>query len=395
MSETEHDNKPLAAADSLGELSPPTSPEAPGEVATQSDTPPEAKPVQPPPVISAPPAKASGGKGLLWFFVLLLIVAVGGLGWLVWQQQTQLLGLQTGQDSTGSREAAVLARLQALEGLRESLEAQLQDQARTFEARVAQQGERLGTLQQDMLNVRLQRNTEVATPASVLLAEARGLLRLGRERVLAYQDIDTALGLYLAADEVLMVINDPGIQLIRQTLQRETDTLRGVRKPDIAGIHVQLGRLKVAVETLPLGDDESNTLAGFRSAGNAAAEEGGWINSLKAGLSRYFVISRQAEPVRPRISEEGVALLRLDISLQLEQARLALVQGDTRLYQQTIDATAASIRSWAESAAAAPLLTSLEGLRSAPLLPDLPPLGAALNALRTLNGEASTFEEQP
>lgn len=344
----------------------------------------------------APAAKASGGKGLLWFFVLLLIIATGGLGWLVWQQQTQLLDLQAVQDNTGSRDAAVLARVQALEGLRDSLDAQLRQQDERFEARGAQQAERLGSLQQDVLNMRLQRNTDVPTPASVLLAEARGLLRLGRERVLADQDIESAVGLYLAADEVLMIIDDPGIQLIRQTLQRETDTLRGVRMPDIAALHAQLGQLKAAVETLPLGSDPNTGLAGFASAGRAAEEEaGGWMNSLKAGLSRYFVLSRQAEPVRPRISDEGVALLRLDISLQLEQARLALMQGDTRLYQQTIDATAASIRSWAESSAAAPLLTSLEALRSASLMPDLPPLGAALNALRSLSGGASTLEEQP
>lgn len=344
----------------------------------------------------APAAKASGGKGLLWFFVLLLVIATGGLGWLVWQQQTQLLDLQAVQDNTGSRDAAVLARVQALESLRDSLDAQLRQQDERFEARGAQQAERLGSLQQDVLNMRLQRNTDVPTPASVLLAEARGLLRLGRERVLADQDIESAVGLYLAADEVLMIIDDPGIQLIRQTLQRETDTLRGVRMPDIAALHAQLGQLKAAVETLPLGSDPNTGLAGFASAGRAAEEEaGGWMNSLKAGLSRYFVLSRQAEPVRPRISDEGVALLRLDISLQLEQARLALMQGDTRLYQQTIDATAASIRSWAESSAAAPLLTSLEALRSASLMPDLPPLGAALNALRSLSGGASTLEEQP
>ena len=344
----------------------------------------------------APAAKASGGKGLLWFFVLLLIIATGGLGWLVWQQQTQLLDLQAVQDNTGNRDAAVLARVQALESLRDSLAAQLRQQDERFEARGAQQAERLGSLQQDVLNMRLQRNTDVPTPASVLLAEARGLLRLGRERVLADQDIESAVGLYLAADEVLMIIDDPGIQLIRQTLQRETDTLRGVRMPDIAALHAQLGQLKAAVETLPLGNDQNTGLAGFASAGRAAEEEGGgWMNSLKAGLSRYFVLSRQAEPVRPRISDEGVALLRLDISLQLEQARLALMQGDTRLYQQTIDATAASIRSWAESSAAAPVLASLEALRSASLMPDLPPLGAALNALRSLSGGASTLEEQP
>src|SRR5690606_9723448 len=121
-------------------------------------------------------------------------------------------------------------------------------------AQVTGSAARLQEVQQQVQMLRLQRNTTTATPADVLLSEARSLLRQGRERLLAGQDVPVALSLYLAADEVLQQINDPAVQLVRQTLLRETDSLRGVRLPDIGSLHATLGDLLDGVEQWPLAN---------------------------------------------------------------------------------------------------------------------------------------------
>lgn len=358
---------------------------------------PEAEPA--PPIAAVKPARtSSGGRGLLWFCMLLLIAGTGSVGWQLWQQQATLVSLQAAQLSAAGREATLLLRLQEMDALRQSLEDELQRTAQTQEeasATLASELEQsLDTLQQDLLNLRLQSNTEVAMPADVLLAEARALLRLGRERLLADQDVQIALSLYRSADEVLSMINDPSVQPVRQTLRRESDSLRELQQADIAGMHAELGRLKDVVNGLSLanvGDPASR----FTAVDNAPRQEaGGWIDALQQWLGRYFVISRQAQPVRPRLSEEGKALIRLDITLQLEQARLALLQTDTRLYQQAVNAAAASIETWAAPEDAAPLLSSLETLRDTPIAPTLPPLGAALDAVRSLEAGAFDSREQ-
>src|SRR5690606_10541252 len=161
---------------------------------------------------------------------------------------------------------------------------------------------------QQVQMLRLQRNTTTATPADVLLAEARSLLRLGRERLLAGQDVPVALSLYLAADEVLQQINDPAVQLVRQTLLRETDSLRGVRQPDFGGMLAGRGVLLDCVTQWPLADrrSEAERRCVAREETPPAADSG-WLGGLQARLSRYFVVTRQEAPVQPLLSEEGMA----------------------------------------------------------------------------------------
>lgn len=358
-------------------------PDASQAAATDSSAP-EEPPVQPPPAKTArSPRPAS--RASFRFLFLLLLAGFGGLGWFSWQQLLQVQALQSRVNGQESRAAALQTRLEALSASNAALQEALQLATGELAVQATESAARLQEVQQQVQMLRLQRNTTTATPADVLLAEARSLLRLGRERLLAGQDVPVALSLYLAADEVLQQINDPAVQLVRQTLLRETDSLRGVRQPDIGSLHAALGDLLDGVNQWPLANRRSEAEQRFVAREETPpAADSGWLGGLQARLSRYFVVTRQEAPVQPLLSEEGMALLRLQMALQLEQARLALLRGDLRLYQQSLDAVAASVSEWVAADEAGVVLARLETLRNSPLQATLPPLGATLNALQEL-----------
>lgn len=323
-------------------------------------------------------AERRPSRGPSWFLIFLLLLAVGGLGWFTWQQQLALQSLQTSLASGEAQAAALRARFETLTTSNSALQESLQQQGRELLAQVQE-------FQQQLLSLRLERNTNSPTPPEVLLAETRSLLRLGRERLLAGADVPMALSLYLAADQVLQKIDDPAIQQVRQTLQRETDSLRGVRIPDIGTAHAGLGELRDAVAGWPLvGGEEARELR-FMPPGEAEpATAGSWLDGLQSRLSRYFIVTHQEGPEQPQLSEEGRVLARLQMELQLEQAMLALLRGEARLYRQSLDAVAAAIERWVLPSDVAALLERIDALRDTPLQATLPPLGATLNALQAL-----------
>lgn len=394
MKDMNPETKPEAASDepprqASEEVSPPVAhagsveQDAPqGAAATDNST--REEPVQPPPAPVKTPKPAS--RASFRFLFLLLLAGLGGLGWFSWQQLLQVQALQARVNGNEVQSAALRTQLETLSASNAALQEALQLATGELAAQATGSAARLQEVQQQVQMLRLQRNTTTATPADVLLSEARSLLRQGRERLLASQDVPVALSLYLAADEVLQQINDPAVQLVRQTLLRETDSLRGVRLPDIGSLHAALGDLLDGVEQWPLANRRNDAEQRFVTREETApvASDGGWFGGLQARLSRYFIVTRQEAPVQPLLSEEGMALLRLQMVLQLEQARLALLRGDLRLYQQSLDAVAASVSEWVAAAEAGALLARLETLRNGPLQANLPPLGATLNALQEL-----------
>lgn len=334
---------------------------------------------------SKAPSSKSPSRRPFWFLFLVLLAALGGVGWFGWQQHLSIQALRTSVASGETQSSTLRTQLAALTAANTALQESLQEQTGELAAQASERDTRLQELQQQLQTLRLQRNTATATPADVLLAEARSLLRQGRERLLASQDVPVALSLYLAADQVLQQIDDPAVQLVRQTLLRETDSLRGVRLPDLAALHSALGELRDATANWTLTSGEQARELRFVPQQESSVEPGdGWFDGLQERLSRYFVVTRQAGPVQPQLGEEGLALIRLQIDLQLEQARLALLRGDQRLYQQSLDAVAASVDTWVLDTEAEALLPSIDALRNSPLQANLPPVGATLNALQEM-----------
>ena len=93
--------------------------------------------------------------------------------------------------------------------------------------------------------------------------------------------------------------------------------------------------------------------------------------------------------------QEG--LLRQNLELILETARLAVVQEDQELYRDSLARLARSVQQYfrADDPAAAGLLADIQALRQAELRPPLPDLKPLLDSLRARQQLASAPGEAP
>jgi uroporphyrin-III C-methyltransferase len=340
-------------------------------------------------------------------FNLLLLAALGLLGWISWQQQAALQNLGVALERMSQQEQTLEARLVSIDVARQALETLQQDQAARLvqqqeslaatlvqqqeglDARIArqlqEQSDQLASVNADLARVRLQSREAGSSASTVQLDEAAALLRLARERLLGAQDLATAISLYLASDEILQSFDDPAVQQVRQILSRELASLRAVQVPDVATMHAELGRIKQATAMLVIASEFSGDAPRFISpAENPDTQTTGWLAALTSSLGQHFVITQRNTPVLPRLTDEGAMLIRLGIDLQLEQARLALLLGESVLYQATLLEAASSIAGYLEGSTKVQILTSLERLRDENIRADIPPVGGALNALGLL-----------
>lgn len=292
----------------------------------------DVQPVIDAPAESATPAVQRRGNGLAILALLLGAAGVAAGGWGVWQvrslqanNQQQLGQLQALGDEAQSlklNEQRLTARLEQLPAADE-----LEERRRL----VAQlQGD------QQRLNQKLE-SVLGASRKDWRLAEAEHLLRLASLRLSALQDISSAQALVQGADEILREQNDPGSFAAREQLAKSLAALRSTEQPDRTGLFLQLGALRDQVveltELAPEYRDRGDSLLGLTADGDGASRWAQWWDQI----SRYIRIDFNADKnVRPLLAGQSLTQVRLALSLALEQARWAALNGQAPVYTQAL-----------------------------------------------------------
>ncbi|AZD51514.1 uroporphyrinogen-III C-methyltransferase [Pseudomonas chlororaphis] len=292
----------------------------------------DVQPVVDAPAESATPAPQRRGNGLAILALLLGAAGVAAGGWGVWQvrslqanNQQQLGQLQALGDEAQSlklNEQRLTARLEQLPAADE-----LEERRRL----VAQlQGD------QQRLNQKLE-SVLGASRKDWRLAEAEHLLRLASLRLSALQDISSAQALVQGADEILREQNDPGSFAAREQLAKSLAALRSTEQPDRTGLFLQLGALRDQVteltELAPEYRDRGDSLLGLTADGDGASRWAQWWDQI----SRYIRIDFNADKnVRPLLAGQSLTQVRLALSLALEQAQWAALNGQAPVYTQAL-----------------------------------------------------------
>ncbi|MDP9503407.1 uroporphyrinogen-III C-methyltransferase [Pseudomonas protegens] len=292
----------------------------------------EVRPVPEAPAEPTTPTVERRGNGLAILALLLGAAGVAAGGWGIWQvrslqanNQQQLSQLQALGDQAQSfklSEQRLSARLEQLPAADE-----LEDRRRL----VAQlQGD------QQRLSQRLE-TVLGASRKDWRLAEAEHLLRLASLRLSALQDISSAQALVQGADDILREQNDPGSFAAREQLAKSLAALRSTEQPDRTGLFLQLGALRDQVLELsavaPEYKDRGESLLGLTADGDGASRWAQWWDQI----SRYFRIDFNADKnIRPLLAGQGLAQVRLALSLTLEQAQWAALNGQAAVYTQAL-----------------------------------------------------------
>ncbi|MFF7106126.1 uroporphyrinogen-III C-methyltransferase [Pseudomonas sichuanensis] len=292
----------------------------------------EQKSVPEAPEITTAPARRSGsGVAVLALLLGAAGVAIGG--WGAWQVR-QLQGSEQGQ---GEHLQALNQRADALQQREQQLSAQLASLPAASE--LEDRRRLVAQLQGDQQ--RLSQRLETALGESRKewrLAEAEHLLRLATLRLSALQDIASAKALVEGADEILREQSDPGAFAAREQLARSLATLNSTQQPDRTGLFLKLAAQREQVQQLsaqsPEFDSQADAMGALTADGDGPSRWSQWW----AELSKYFQIEFNADDnVRPLLSGQSLNQLRLALSLTIEQAQWAALNGEAKVYAQALD----------------------------------------------------------
>ncbi|PWB32705.1 heme biosynthesis operon protein HemX [Pseudomonas sp. SDI] len=280
-----------------------------------------------------PVAPKRAGNGLAVVALLLGAAGVAVGGWGVWQVRQ----LQSVHLTQNDQLQELRIETQALQQREQKLSSQLAGMPPATE--LEDRRRLVAQLQGDQQ--RLSQRLETVLGASRKdwrLAEAEHLLRLASLRLSALQDIASARALVEGADQILREQSDPASFAAREQLARSLAALNSVEQPDRTGLFLQLAALREQVVQLsalaPAFDNDGKPLFGMTADGDGPSRWSQWWEQI----SRYFRIDFNADKnVKPLLAGQALNQVRLALSLTLEQAQWAALNGEPKVYTQALD----------------------------------------------------------
>lgn len=332
------------------------------------------------PETSPGPQPRRAGNGLAVLALLLGAVGAAAGGWGVWQVR-QLQGSEQGQ---GQHLQALSERTETLQQREQQITSQLASLPAASE--LEDRRRLVAQLQGDQQ--RLSQRLETVLGASRKdwrLAEAEHLLRLATLRLSALQDIDSARALVEGADEILREQSDPAAFAAREQLARSLATLNSTRQPDRTGLFLKLAAQRELAQQLsaqsPDFDSGADAMGALTSDGDGASRWSQWWSEI----AKYFQIDFSADDnVRPLLAGQSLNQLRLALSLTIEQAQWAALNGQAKVYAQALDdARSVLLANFnADNPQSQAMLDSLNRLAEEPVAVEVPDLAESLAAVQ-------------
>lgn len=291
--------------------------------------------------------------------VIILLAAMAYSGWQFYQQQQQLQTL--------------LMQLQTQQQL---LQAQAAQQTQTTTQQLAQMQQAHDDVAGQLATL-LER--DLRTREDWLVIEAEHLVKLANQQLVFERDVTTAIKALQAADARLRQSQHPAIITLRKAIAEDLNALRNLPVVDTVGISLALSTLTQQVERLPLqiADPVSHAQAPPTTPERKPIEN--WTElpgAIWQDLKSLVVIRDHAEPVAAMLPPEQRFFLNENLRLQLEQARLAMLTGEDKIFKERIDTALKWTQRYFDSKAK-PVQTAVDTLKRlqreniAPAIPEL------------------------
>lgn len=353
-----------------------------------SEPAPAAEPAKP---VPSRPASSGGAKAVA---SLALLVGLGGMalgGYSYWQLQQlgaqeadrqaslQKADEQTRQLAAGNQQLA--ARLGRLEQLPSAAEL---DERRRLLATLQSDQQRLAGRVEQVLG---------ASREEWRLAEAEHLLRMAMLQLSAMQDVKSAEMLVAEADLILQKQDDPSAYAARQKLLEGLEALRSLPQLDRTGLFLQLGALRgQSSQVSALAPEFVNGEAGPEDLGQSRWQR--WLDEL----TRYVRVDFDASAdVKPLLAGQTLGQVRLALSLAIEQAQWAVLNGNAEVYRQALQQASALISDHfsEDNGQARGLRERIDALAQREVEVQLPDLSSALKVLQAYVEKREAPNETP
>lgn len=291
--------------------------------------------------------KRGASATIAWLAFFLSLLTVAGVGYLYLEK----FRAESGADQKGAAVAALSNQIdKTTESLTEldtsvsdlaaaesrtnsmimSLRNDLDDRAQLFDTlppRMTSLERSVAALQGVSLDAR---NTYLIAEAEYYIQIANSQLQLAGNPYLA----SLALG---QADDRLLQLADPALTDVRRAIADEIAALEVMDKPDIAGVSLTLASLARVVESLPLRQQaEAGSLSADESSEDASGAARAW-RAVKGAASGLVKHTPPTDEKAPLLTPDAEPLIRSNLSLQLQAARLALLRSEQTIFEQSLD----------------------------------------------------------
>ena len=235
-----------------------------------------------------------------------------------------------------------------------------------------------------------------------LLAQAEYYLQVANSELELANNADVAQKALELADERLLSLGDPGLTDIRRTLSAELRALESMPRPDIAGAAVTLASLSRVVDGLPIRrqlltkmPEASDEPASSEADGLSGTDRA--MATLRNAFSGIVSVRRTDEEAVPLIAPEAIYFLRANLSLQLQAARLALLQGEETLFGQSLDDAEVWLREYydMESTPVSSAIATIDEVRNGMQFEATPNISESLRLLRQYIAFEAAGQPQP
>jgi uroporphyrin-III C-methyltransferase len=324
------------------------------------------------------------------------LIALATSGWLYYQstQSTlpkeiaMLIEAQTNLDNKIDTNTVNKAQLNQLVEQISRSEHTLQKQTEQFSAAQIQQDDKLTTLETKLNRI------SHTTKEDWKLAEAEYLIRLANQRLLLESDNSGAVTLLSNADDILNALEDPIVFATRKALAKDIQALKSLSQFDLEGAYLKLNALYDNVKSLPQREPSKEWQANVAekvttensTIDTATGKIASVLGSFWQSIRSLVVINYHHKPITALLPPAQYQQLVTGIQLQLDIAQVALIKGESVIYQQALSrvANATTEHFETQSNQVVSFLASLTTLQELNPAPELPMPRDSLVAMKEL-----------
>ncbi|STX52580.1 uroporphyrin-III C-methyltransferase [Legionella busanensis] len=185
-----------------------------------------------------------------------------------------------------------------------------------------------------------------------LLLKARYYLELVQLNAHWGEDQQTTAALLQQADQVLQDIPEQQLFSVRQAIAQEISKIKALPNVDTAGLLSQLDAAQSMVMQLPL---QQSLINSQQTTSTPTTDNSGWrgqFNNSLSYLKKLVVVRRHEGAAQPIYSPLHQSLLREVIRMNLQEAQWAVLQKNTKVYEQALNQAITAIKNTFDQGAA-------------------------------------------
>jgi uroporphyrin-3 C-methyltransferase len=311
----------------------------------QAEEPASPEPEAAPPKAARQPRRST--SPVSWLALFLSLLTLAAVGYMIVEDRRTRAVEEASSDSLDRLASRVDAAQASLASLDENLQGlgssddDLDSRISELQGSVDRRADLLESLPGRMSN--LENSVAALQGASAgardtwLLAEAEYYMQIANAQLQLGNNPRLAMLALEMADERVVQMANPALTDVRRALSEELAALEAMEKPDLEGATLTLASLARVVDSLPLraASGRSGETDEAPDAEQGAAARA-W-ESVKDAMSGLVRVTPPDEETRALLTPDAAHLIRSNLALQLQAARLALLRGEQSIFEQSLE----------------------------------------------------------